>query len=176
MRHVGYTLLLAGLAFGLIVFQSLLPSLLSNHPWTVDVVIPIVVALGINRSLQLPYGAVVVLILGALVDLSAGLSPSAHTFVLMCVLLMARLLTYRVSLGSWPARLGVTFGLSVVAGLIMWVSRGLFGPVGFAVNLADALAFVSKSAVATTAFAPVVLAIAFPIVQAMGPVRERGVL
>ena len=170
-RQIALLSLLCGL---LLVVQSTLSLVLGVQPWMPDLVIPVLVLLGLTRTLPLVQGSVASFCVGFLVDSFSGNSLGVHAFVMVLVFLLARVIGSRLSFRGLPVQLLFTFLLALCSSALLWLVRGVFGPVGFPADLSVFASSMFVNALMTALFAPLVFLAARPIILAFSGQREEA--
>ncbi len=81
---------IVGLGFSLLLVQSILGSVLTIHPFSPHLLLPIVLYVGVAPDVPLVRGAFVSFLLGYLLDLFSGNLMSLQTFICVATFVLAR--------------------------------------------------------------------------------------
>lgn len=165
-----------GLGLALLVLQSVLVDVVSLHPFTPNVVLPVVLFLGVSPEVPLVRGALLAFCLGYLLDVFSGNRMSLETFVCVATFMSARGAGLRLFLRSPSYQIVLTFVVSLLAGGTTLALRAIFTPpspfpVGRALGTAILL---GASSVATALCAPIVFALVQRIELRLGRRRETS--
>lgn len=124
MRNVGF------LAFGfvLLVLQSALAAHVTLHPFTPNLLLPIVIFLGVQPEIGILRGAFISFLLGYLLDEFCGSPMGLQTFVLVATFMVARGAGIRLFLRGALFQVGLVFVASILAGGTILALRAIFSP------------------------------------------------
>lgn len=124
MRNAGF------LAFGfvLLVLQSALAAHVALHPFTPNLLLPIVIFLGVQHDVGILRGALTSFFLGYLLDEFCGSPMGLQTFVLVATFMVARGAGIRLFLRGSLFQVGLVFVASIVAGGTILALRAIFSP------------------------------------------------
>ncbi|UJR82798.1 rod shape-determining protein MreD [Sandaracinus amylolyticus] len=118
------------LAFGflLLVLQASLAARVSLHPFTPNLVLPMVIFLGVQPDVGLLRGAALSFILGYLLDAFCGSPLGLSTFVLVATFMVARGAGIRLFLRGSLFQIALVFVASILAGGTILALRAIFSP------------------------------------------------
>lgn len=124
MRNAGF------LAFGfvLLVFQAALAAHVTLHPFTPNLLLPIVIFLGVQPEVGILRGALISFVLGYLLDEFCGSPMGLQTFVLVASFMVARGAGIRLFLRGSLFQIGLVFVASILAGGTILALRAIFSP------------------------------------------------
>lgn len=114
--------------FLLLVGQSTLSTYVSLHPFTPNLVLPIVIFLGVQPDVAMLRGAGISFLLGYFLDEFCGSPVGLSTFVLVATYMVARGAGIRLFLRGSLFQIGLVFVASVVAGGTTVALRAIFSP------------------------------------------------
>ncbi len=150
-------LLLIVFGYSLLLLQSALPNGFPPHPWTPMLVVPIVVALGIAPKVHPIEGAAIAFVLGYLLDLLSANPIGLHTFAMVSVFLLSRLIASRVSVRGRLFELVLTAIMTSLAVVVVVGLRQLFSADISVVSWRPTFEAAAASALATVVVAPFIL-------------------
>lgn len=122
MRNVA----LLALGFFLLVAQATFTTLVHVHPFTPNLLLPVVIYLGVSQDVELPRGAALSFVFGYLLDSFGGSPMGLHTFVLVAVFLLARGAGFSLFLRGPLFQIGLTFAVGLLAGGTVLALRAIF--------------------------------------------------
>lgn len=154
------SLLVVLLGFSLLVVQSTVTAFASFHPFSPNLILPIVIYLGVAADVHVARGALLSFLLGYLHDLFCGNLMGLQTFVMVATFLLARGAGLRLFLRAPIFQVLLTFVVGLLSGGAAVALRAIFEtpapfPAGTAVDLARSLAAPS---LVTSLAAPLVFA------------------
>lgn len=173
MNVVARSLFVLLLGFGLLVVQSTVTAFASLHPYSPNLILPIVIYLGVAADVHVARGAFLSFGLGYLHDLFCGNLMGLQTFVMVATFLLARGAGLRLFLRAPIFQVLLTFLVGLLSGGAGLALRAIFEtpapfPAGTAGDLARSLAAPS---LVTAVVAPLVFAAMQRV--ATVPVRRR---
>ena len=122
MRNVA----LLALGFFLLVAQATFTALVHVHPFTPNLLLPVVIYLGVSQDVELVRGAALSFVLGYLLDSFGGSPMGLQTFVLVAVFLLARGAGFSLFLRGPLFQIGLTFVVGLLAGGTVLALRAIF--------------------------------------------------
>ncbi len=122
------SLAIVGFGFSLLVFQSALGMLVPIHPWSPNLLLPIVIFLGVVPDVHLLRGAAMSFVLGYLLDVFSGNLMSLQTFVMVATFILSRVAGLRLFLRGPAFQILLTLAIGVLAGGVTMALRGIFEP------------------------------------------------
>jgi len=164
------------LGLTLLVLQSVVLGLVSLHPFSPNLVLPVVLFLGVSPEVPLVRGALVAFGLGYVLDVFAGNRMSLETFVCVATFMSARGAGLRLFLRSPSYQIVLTFVVSLLAGGTTLALRAIFTPPSpFPVGRAlGTVILLGASSLATALCAPLVFALVQRIELRLGTRRETS--
>lgn len=119
---------LLSFGFALLVGQAALGAIVTVHPFTPNLLLPIVIFLGVQNDVHLLRGALLSFLLGYLLDMFCGSPVGLCTFVLVATFMVARGAGIRLFLRGASFQIGLVFVASLLAGGTMLALRAIFSP------------------------------------------------
>lgn len=116
------------LGFVLLVVQAAVASHVPLHPFTPNLLLPIVLYLGMQHEAQMLRGAMISFLLGYLVDEFCGSPIGLQTFVLVATFMVAWGAGIRLWMRGLVFQLGLVFAVAMVAGGTILALRAIFSP------------------------------------------------
>ncbi len=126
MNRLGRDLGIIALAIGLLVFQSALSTLVSLHPFTPNLILPIIIFLGVSPEFHFLRGAFLAFLLGYLLDRFCGNLMSVQTFVMVATYMIARGAGLRLFARGPAFQMMLTFFVCVMASGATLALRAIF--------------------------------------------------
>ncbi len=117
---------LLGFSFVLLVVQSALAARVSFHPFTPNLLLPIVIYLGVQQDVQLVRGAAIAFLLGFALDEFCGSPIGLFTFVMVATFMAARGAGIRLFLRGTLFQAGLVFLAAMLAGGTVLALRAIF--------------------------------------------------
>ena len=114
--------------FTILVFEATTTALGPIHPFTPNLLLPVVIYLGVSQDVELVRGAALSFVLGYLLDSFGGSPMGLHTFVLVAVFLLARGAGFSLFLRGPLFQIGLTFAVGLLAGGTILALRAIFEP------------------------------------------------
>lgn len=114
--------------FLLLVSQATLATYVSLHPFTPNLVLPMVIFLGVQPDVALLRGAMISFLLGYLLDEFCGSPVGLSTFVLVATFMVARGAGIRLFLRGSLFQIALVFVASILAGGTILALRAIFSP------------------------------------------------
>jgi rod shape-determining protein MreD len=151
---------LVAFGFVLLVVQSTITAVFPLHPFSPNLLLPVVIFLGVSPDVHIVRGVVISFLLGYLLDIFSGNPMSLATFLLVAMFLVARGAGLRLFLRGPAFQVALTFVATLVAGGASYALRAIFErPAPFPVDapFTTALALFGP-AIATALAAPLVFA------------------
>jgi rod shape-determining protein MreD len=118
--------LFVALALGLLIVQSSLSAVLPLHPFTPNVLLPMVLFLGVTPDVTLARGAALAFAAGLLTDEVTGAPLGLTTFVFVAAFLLTRVAGLRLFLRGVPFQIVATAGIAVVVAGVMLALCAIF--------------------------------------------------
>ena len=118
--------LLIGLGFGLLVLQAVASTVVSVHALAPNLLLPVVIFLGVTHEVHIVRGAAISFVLGYLFDSFCGSPMGLMTFVLVAMFVLSRFAGIRFFLRGPLFQVGLTFGVSLIAGGTVIALRAIF--------------------------------------------------
>ncbi len=164
------------LALVLRVVQWMLGTLFALHPFTPNLIVPIVIFLGVSPDVHLVRGAVVAFLVGYLLDVFGGNRMGLETFVCVATFLLSRSAGLRLFMRNPGLQMALVFVVAILAGGTVLALRAIFSrpapfPAGTALDTALAI---GAPALATAVCAPLVFAAVQRIHSTAGQRREES--
>jgi rod shape-determining protein MreD len=147
------SLAIAGLAFGLLVLQSIFAHLVPLDLFVPNAALAVILYMGLH-DYNAARGAVISFVIGYLMDSFAGSPMGLHTFVAVAIFLVSRVAALRLFLQGWLFEIILSFFLALLASALLLGLRMLFDE-DFG-SLLIHLKIVVSRAVATAMVAPLV--------------------
>lgn len=122
MRNVLFLVL----ALGLLVAHSSLSAVLPLHPFTPNLLLPMVLYLGVTPDVSLARGAALAFAAGLLTDELTGAPLGLTTFVFVAGFLLARVAGLRLFLRGVPFQIVATTGIAVIVAGVMLALCAIF--------------------------------------------------
>ena len=146
------------LGFALLVVQASATALVNVHPFSPNLLLPMVIYLGVSHDVGIVRGGMLAFVLGYLLDSFTGSPMGLHTFVLVATYMLARGAGLSLVLRGPLFQIGLTFGVSVIAGGTILALRAIFErPAAFeAGTVGDTALTLVAPALTTAALAPLV--------------------
>ncbi len=146
------------LGFALLVVQTSATALVSVHPFSPNLLLPMVIYLGVSHDVGIVRGGMLAFVLGYLLDSFTGSPMGLHTFVLVATYMLARGAGLSLVLRGPLFQFGLTFAVSVIAGGTILALRAIFErPAAFeAGTVGDTVLTLVAPALTTAALAPAV--------------------
>ncbi len=146
------------LGFVLLVLQASASALVNVHPFSPNLLLPVVIYLGVSHDVGLVRGGMLSFVLGYLLDSFTGSPMGLHTFVLVATYMLARGAGLSLFLRGPLFQIGLTFAVSVIAGGTILALRAIFErPAAFdAGTVFDTVLTLVAPALTTAALAPLV--------------------
>lgn len=160
MTHLSHSAGVVLLGFVLLLLQSALGSIVPSFPFTPNLLLPIVIALGVATEVHVVRGAALAFFIGYLQDLFCGNILSLHTFVLVATFMLSRGAGLRLVHRGPGSQMLLTFAVALVVGGAALALRAIFErPAPFpAKDVLETAAFLTAPAIATAVTAPLVFA------------------
>ena len=167
---------IVGLGFSLLLVQSMLGSVLTIHPFSPHLLLPIVLYVGVAPDVPLVRGAFVSFLLGYLLDLFSGNLMSLQTFICVATFVLARGAGLRLLLRGPGFQIALTFVVAVLAGGTTVALRAIFSlPAPFpAGGAADTALMLLAPATSAALLSPIVFTLVQRIDQNLGRKREES--
>ena len=124
MRNVGHV----ALGFGLLVLQSSLGTLWSLHPYSPNLLLPMVIYYGVTPEVSVVRGAVLSFLLGYVLDIFCGNPMGLQTFLMVATYLVAKVAGLRLFLRGPAFQMLLTFVVGVLDGGTILALRAIFEP------------------------------------------------
>lgn len=146
------------LGFVLLIVQASATALINVHPFSPNLLLPVVIYLGVSHEVGLVRGGMLSFVLGYLLDSFTGSPMGLHTFVLVATYMLARGAGLSLVLRGPLFQIGLTFAVSVIAGGTILALRAIFErPAAFeAGNVGSTVLTLIAPAATTAALAPLV--------------------
>jgi rod shape-determining protein MreD len=146
------------LGFVLLILQASASALANMHPFSPNLLLPVVIYLGVSHDVGLVRGGMLAFVLGYLLDSFTGSPMGLHTFVLVATYMLARGAGLSLFLRGPLFQIGLTFAVSVIAGGTILALRAIFErPAAFeAGTVWDTVYTLVAPALTTAALAPLV--------------------
>ena len=146
------------LGFALLIVQASATALVNVHPFSPNLLLPMVIYLGVSHDVGIVRGGMLAFVLGYLLDSFTGSPMGLHTFVLVATYMLARGAGLSLVLRGPLFQIGLTFGVSVIAGGTILALRAIFErPAAFeAGTVGDTTLTLIAPALTTAALAPLV--------------------
>lgn len=112
--------------FALLVFQATATTLVPIHPFTPNLLLPVVIYLGVSQDVELVRGAALSFVLGYLLDSFGGSPMGLHTFVLVAIFLLARGAGFSLFARGPLFQVGLTFAVGLLSGGTILALRAIF--------------------------------------------------
>lgn len=122
MRNVFFVLL----ALALLVVQSSLSAVLPLHPFTPNLLLPMVLYLGVTPDVTLGRGAALAFAAGLLTDEMTGAPLGLTTFVFVAGFMLTRVAGLRLFLRGVPFQIVATTGIAVIVAGVMLALCAIF--------------------------------------------------
>lgn len=170
------SLAIVALGFVLLLLQSMVGSVVSLHPFSPHLLLPIVLYVGVAPDVHLVRGAIVSFVLGYLLDLFTGNLMSLQTFICVATYVLARGAGLRLLLRGPGFQIALTFVVALLAAGTSVALRAIFSvaapfPAGSAADTAVAL---TAPAISTALLSPFVFAAVQRVDQDFGRRREES--
>lgn len=158
----------------LLTIQGVVGMLVSLHPFTPNLLLPIVLYLGVTPDIAFLRGALIAFVLGYMLDIFGGSPMGLHTFVLMATYLLTR--GTGISLSSRGVVFGfsLTFALATFTGAAVLALRAIFERGMPPSTTAMILKTIFAPAATTALLAPVVFALLAAIETFVLPSRRTA--
>jgi rod shape-determining protein MreD len=127
MRNVANVAILA-FGFLLLIVQATLATHVSLHPFTPNLMLPMVIFLGVQPEVGMLRGALISFLLGYLLDEFCGSPMGLQTFVLVATFMVARGAGIRLFLRGALFQIGLVFVAGIIAGGTILALRAIFSP------------------------------------------------
>ncbi|HJK99514.1 MAG TPA: rod shape-determining protein MreD [Polyangiaceae bacterium LLY-WYZ-14_1] len=124
MKHVAHVLL----GFALLVLQSSLGTLWSLHPFSPNLLLPMVIFYGVTPEVSVVRGAVLGFALGYILDIFCGNPMGLQTFLMVATYLVAKVAGLRLFLRGPAFQMLLTFVVGVLDGGTILALRAIFEP------------------------------------------------
>lgn len=146
------------LGFVLLVLQASASALINIHPFSPNLLLPMVIYLGVSQEVGLVRGGMLAFVLGYFLDSFTGSPMGLHTFVLVATYMLARGAGLSLFLRGPLFQIGLMFAVSVIAGGTILALRAIFErPAAFeAGTVGDTVYTLVAPALTTAALAPLV--------------------
>lgn len=169
MHGLRSSILLVGVAFAVLLVQSVFGRVLAPYPFSPYLALPLVFALGTGPGVRAVRGALTAFAIGYLYDFFSGNPLGLHTFLFVLGYLSASLVGYLSSFRGVPFEMTLTFLLTLLLGGLLELIRG-FTPGGMSWNGFSLTLALFGSAFATSLVAPIFFAVA----RRLDPATERA--
>ena len=116
---------IVGMGFVLLVIQATFAHLLPWDLFVPSLALPIVLYMGLHNY-SAAKGALISFMLVYLMDVFAGSPMGLHTFVVVAVFLISRLVSLRLFLQGWFFEVILTFFLALISGILVLSVRAVF--------------------------------------------------
>jgi len=124
VNNVGHVLL----GFGLLVLQSSLGTLWSFHPFSPNLLLPMIIYYGVTPEVSVVRGAVLSFLLGYVLDIFCGNPMGLQTFLMVATYLVAKVAGLRLFLRGPAFQMLLTFVVGVLDGGTILALRAIFEP------------------------------------------------
>ncbi len=158
MQGLRSSILIVLIAFVMLLAQSSFTRVLSPYPFSPDLGLPLVFALGTAPGVRLVRGAATSFALGYLFDLFTGNPLGVHTLVFVIGYLASWLVGYLMSFRGVLFEMALTFGLTISIGGLIEVIRS-FSPGGMAWGGGALALALLASSLATSLVSPLLFAL-----------------
>ena len=115
-----------GLGLFLLIIESVATTLFDLHPFTPNLLLPLVLYLGVSQDVELLRGAALSFVLGYLLDSFSGSPMGLQTLVLVATFLLSRVAGFSLFARSIPFQMGLSFAVGIVAGGTIVALRAIF--------------------------------------------------
>jgi rod shape-determining protein MreD len=155
------TVWLITFGFLLLSVHAAVATLVPQHTFAPNLMLPIVMCLGASSDVYIVRGAFVSFVFGYMLDAFCGNPMGLHTFVLVAAFMLARLSAFRLFPRGSVFTALLTFGMAVVTGLAVLALRAVFEQKGDMLThgTGSTLRVVVQSALVTAVLAPPIFAI-----------------
>ena len=176
MQQTLQSLALVVFGVAMLLMQSLVSQVVELHPFTPNLLLPVVIYIGVSPETNLVRGAVSAFVLGYFLDLFSGNLMSLETFVCVATFLLSRGAGLRLFMRNPGLQGSLVFGVAILTGGTTLALRAIFSsPPPFpAGNAWDTALSLLAPALATGLAAPLVFAGVQRVDAAAGRRREES--